>query len=136
MLSVLGLKAVFIGAVRRRDHRIIHDQHSHIRHRLDTMQRLHTIQSHTRGKTLQRSCDFSRYLSSNCQELWMRILGSGCDILLLDGGFGDGGPFLELAVDEDCTGSHGWDEVGCVDLAPAVLRGVKKLVGHRQGRGA
>ena len=58
----------------------------------------------------------------------MRVLGSGCDVLV-DGGFG-GGPFLELAVDEDGAGSDGGDEVGCVDAAPAVLGGVEELVGH------
>jgi len=50
------------------------------------------------------------------------------------GGFGLGvllGSFEELAGLEDGTGADESDEVGCVDRAPAVLRGLDELERHR-----
>ncbi len=71
---------------------------------------------------------------SNCKELWIEGLTSGCDVLLGVGWVG--GPFLEFPVDKHSPGSHEGDEVGGVDTAPAVLGGVEELVGHRQRGGA
>jgi len=61
------------------------------------------------------------------------IFRSGGDGSVLIGviGLGLGGdvaPFLELAVDEESTGSHQWDELGSCDSMPALLRRVEQLV--------
>ena len=46
------------------------------------------------------------------------------------------GSFDELAVDERGAGADERDQVGRVDRAPAVLRGLDELERHRQPGGA